>query len=228
MAPINHVIVRKILVVGVFAAALVLVYTVVTDVRIRLSTGVLKADTSLKEAVITVSQASSEAKIIGRQSTNIRLKPGDYYVLASGSGEQAGTVVHVLKNQTKEVHLNPAPPTATDNPISADFISYKGFDELQLKGVSKTQIDDMKRLLLSYKPNSHSMTISNIQNMSWQNYPNNTGGWQTTTFDISLDTTALKGSIYYDSVGAIVDLTLTDAANGQKVFSESNKQYYTS
>ncbi len=182
----------------------------VTDVR---STGLVHIDTSISQAVISISQDRHEAEVVGTGTASIRLKPGLYQVRGFVGRSSADELVRVPKNKTTRVSLK---LSETQFVRSVDDVDFNGMSRLTDNGLSSDQTTALE--LDFFRFNTAAQVVI-IDGDSFSPGARNSGtsiGF-TATFNVSVDSIPYKATVSYSGLSTI-NLTLSSAKTNSLVF----------
>lgn len=196
-----------------FGAVIVFcIYLVVSAIITAQNTGVLKVSASSK-GIISVSRTDTQARIIGVPgSARVRLKPGNYQVIATTSdGKQTGKIVSIEKKRSTEVTLK---PVATPKLHSLDGVTFFGTASLTDRGITAGQMDILRLDLFRFDT---SATSVRIDAQSVRTAPHSLGNPFVLTFSVIIGSRTYNARTSY-SDPTNIQLQLYNPQNGHQVY----------
>ncbi|MEO8785261.1 MAG: hypothetical protein ABI221_03065 [Candidatus Saccharimonadales bacterium] len=196
----------KRLVLAIYGVLMVVVlfcgYSIFNDVRIRAATGVLKVSSTNKQAVISISRGGYQANYLGRGSAAAHLQPGQYLVMVSASGQSVTRLVQVVKQQTKQLTLNPGDSVPFP---TASGINFSGISGLVSRGISATQATKVELAIFKFSPRVQEVNFdtSTSQTLIKNDGAGNGNNQFVISFVVSLDSKAYNATITYSGINDV-------------------------
>lgn len=203
------------LVLGVF-----IVLTVVSDVRIKRSTGGLTITTFASNASISISSNNKGAVIVGTGTAKLRLSPGSYQITASSNGSTSTGRAVVRLGASTTVHLaktNAAPVPSPDN------ITFSGIDALVQRGITAKQSANLRTLFFKYKQNAKAISIKTSSITQGPRDSSDDNAPFTLNFTVTIDSDTYDASIVYTDLENL-ELRLLDTQTGDQVYDATSVQ----
>ncbi len=193
-----------------------LVFSVLQALTIRRTTGILEVKTSDNTSAITISANNTQAASLGTGSARVRLKPGNYYVMAQTNGLRAAQTVTISLHQTTKITLQLASITPVlPSPASITFVNTAA---LLNNGLSSTQVTNLKQLFFTYAPSAKIISINIPSIEPGARDPSSATLWFSLTFTGSIDESPYNATVEYSGLDT-TKLTLTNPASGAVLFS---------
>lgn len=194
-------------------------YTIYTNIQLLKTTGRVEVTSSDTGSIISISGVHTQAMIIGSGAANIRIKPGTYQLVAKHSGQTAASIITVNLHQTIQTKLvlGQAPHLA-----SPYTVTFNGIDTLIDKGLSTTQVTNLKQLFFNYKKTVKTVSIETdtIGHTPYDLSGNNPNF--TLTFVCKIDGQIDKCAVTYADL-VNVQLVIQDSITGAQLFNAGSE-----
>jgi hypothetical protein len=191
-------------------------YLIVSAIITAETTGLLKVSGTQK-ATISITKTGSQAKIVGKPGkAKIRLKPGTYQVVASGSnGQGAARQISIQKKKSTTLSL-----TLANSPKlpSVSSVSFFGMSALTDIGITTDQMNALKFDFFRFKTSANAVSVNT---KSIQTLPYILGNPSVSTFTVTVDSQTYNAKISFADLFT-VQLVLSNPKTGQQVFDSSN------
>jgi hypothetical protein len=207
----------KLLLVAIYALVIALgVWQIVPAIKTHDRTGVLVVTSSLATAQLSISQNDRQAANIGTGSAKVRLYPGTYQVVASGSGNHTSAIVVVHAKQTTRSSLNLNNTNSGQQIHTVASITFNGMDSLLSAGLSTNQVNELEQYFFQFKPSANTVNINSDTVQSGSRDPNTLSPF-TLNFAVGVDSAAYNATVSYMDLNN-VKLQLFDTKTNVQVF----------
>lgn len=181
---------------------LICAYIFVSAIITTETTGTISIDTSDSKAIISISQVNHQAKNVGNGKVKVRLKPGNYQIIADDGNAQAGTTVSIKKKQVVKTILT---LKKTPKLPSVDDIDFKNIDALTDRGLTTSQINTLELDFFQYKTTTQSaiINIGGIQSVTLSQDPSSLYTLFGIIFDVTIDGKLVHAEINYSGLDTI-------------------------
>jgi|SRR5579884_1139329 len=185
------------------------------------NTGVVKVRSSVANAVISISGLSTGAKIVGKGNISLRLKPGQYYVAASGQGNNVGQTVSVTKHKTVSVSLD---LKSRQGLRTIDSVTFNNLSDLLNAGLSNTQVDLFRQYVYDFNSSVQEVTIIPGSVQPGPHNPNVDVGFNR-SLQVKIDHTTYGGKVVYADANSLQ--LLLYGQDGSVIFDSNNVKQLT-
>lgn len=190
------------------------VWQAIPALKTKGQTGVLTISANSASAQISISQENHQARIVGTGNATVRLNPGTYQIVATGSGNRASAVVNVRKGQGSNSSLK---LTSPPHQRTIADVNFGGMDNLINVGVTNEQVTEMEQYIYQYKPNAKTVTVLAGSVSTGPRDPNVVSPF-VQNFKLSIDGTTYIAAISYMDLNN-VELQIYDFSTGSQLFS---------
>lgn len=182
-------------------------YTLASALITAQRTGIIQVTVGNPRTSLVVTQTDRQAVNFGTGSSNVRVKSGEYQVIASIDGKVAGKTVSVEEGKTTSIKLNPTTPARLPSPST---ITFQGTNSLIEQGLTTDQIETLEQAFFDFKQRAQVVTINSSSLYIEGHNPEDP--YFSMSFRVTVDATQYRAVIHYADL-VNVDLFLYKNGN---------------
>lgn len=184
---------RPIITITICVLVIFGIYEIVSAFIAASNTGTLVVDASRSSAIISISQANKQAKIIGTGSTHIRLAPGTYQLVATNNGSRTAVITKVSEKHSSHISLNLSKTAVLPSPAS---INFQNLYFLISYGLTQEQLSNLQIKIFQFRPHAHTVAIDASSIKTGLHNPNSEDPF-TINFNVTVDAVPYKATVNY-------------------------------